>query len=92
MAVVAHQRLRRHRRAQVHDERELARVVDDVDRERAHERRAVGEREPFLGLEHERLQAELQQDVGGLADLALVEDLGLAGECAADVGERDEVA
>ena len=92
VAVVAHQRLRGHRRAQVDDERELARVVDGERREAAHERRAVGEREPFLGLEHQRLQPELGDHVERLADLALVEHLGLADQRAADVGQRHQIA
>ena len=41
--------------------------------ERAHERRAVGEREPLLGLEQDRLEAELGQHVARGVALDAVE-------------------
>ena len=91
VAVVAEQRLRGHRGAQVHDERELARVVGGEHGEAGHERRAVGEREPFLGFQLERRQAELGQHVGRFTGRALVEHLGLADQRATDVGERDQI-
>ena len=70
VAAVAEQRLRRHRGQQVREIGELARGGDREARERAHERGPVGQRQPLLGLERERLESELGQHLGSPRDLA----------------------
>ena len=67
VAAVAEQRLRGHRGQQVGQVGELARGADGQAGEGAHERGAVGQRQALLGLEHERLDPELGEDVGAPA-------------------------
>ena len=92
MPAVAEQRLRGHRRGHVAQERQLLGVLDRQDAERARERGPVRDRQALLGFELEGLQAQLVKDVGGVPDLAAVQDLALADDGGAEVGKRHEVS
>ena len=83
--------LDRHRRADVGDDREPARVDRGQRRERRHERRAVDERKTLLRLELERLEAFVGERVRRRPLATVVVDRPSARHDGRDVGQRDEV-
>jgi hypothetical protein len=72
---------------------ELERVGQRERAERGHELRAVDEREPLLGLEHDRLETGLAQHTeAGPAHAVATDDLSLSDEHEREVRERREIA
>jgi hypothetical protein len=92
VTAVSEQRLGGHRGQQIGQVGQLPRRSHGKASERAHERRAVGERKPLLGLQLKRFQTELGKGVRGAAPLAVERDRCLADERPAHVRERDQVA
>src|SRR5918994_4354253 len=89
---VSEQSLRRHRRAQVGNERQHLRVPHRQSGERAHERGPVGQGEAFLGLELQRLQAQLTRNLLRVLHLAVVQDLHFANESGAHIRKRHQIS
>ena len=92
MAAVSEQRLGGHCGQQVRQVGELSGCSRRDAGERAHERGAVEQRQPLLGLERERLQAQLSQHLAGVARLPVEGDPRIAGDRTSHVGKRNQVA
>ena len=90
--VRAQQRLDAHRPDHARGPDQAVRVGQDERPDGAHHLRPVEEREPFLGLERQRLQAGLAQRQHGRHDRAADLHLAATDERQRQVGERREVA
>ena len=86
------QRVDRQRAGHVGRLGEPPRTHDPERRERAHELRAVDEREPFLRFEAERLEPRPRKRVAALEQLAVEPRTPFADEREREVGQRSEVA